>query len=187
MAWSGTGITGGIGRAVAPGHLLGLDTPGMRPAIGIARSQAAGFRAMQIDACLDLHRKHDLDRHGSPRSRCRRPPGCDCAVQQPEPEGRDAGPCQPTSLVRGRVHPRHGANRLTRSACSRCWTSNLVPPPGVPERDVNARSSIDGNFDTWSRNAKFRSITTGQTRASRVYYMYYERRTLMQLFRLART
>ncbi len=46
MAWSGTGITGGIGAAVAAGRILGLDMPAMRAAIGIALSQAAGFRAM---------------------------------------------------------------------------------------------------------------------------------------------
>jgi 2-methylcitrate dehydratase PrpD len=33
MVWSGTGITGEIGVAVAAGHLLGLDTAGMRTAI----------------------------------------------------------------------------------------------------------------------------------------------------------
>jgi 2-methylcitrate dehydratase PrpD len=46
MAWSGTGITGGIGAAIAAGRILGLDMPAMRAAIGIALSQAAGFRAM---------------------------------------------------------------------------------------------------------------------------------------------
>jgi 2-methylcitrate dehydratase PrpD len=30
MAWSGTGITGPIGAAMAAGRLLGLDKPGMR-------------------------------------------------------------------------------------------------------------------------------------------------------------
>jgi 2-methylcitrate dehydratase PrpD len=54
MAWSGTGITGGIGAAVAAGHLLGLDTAGMRTAIGIALSQAAGFRAMHGSLCTPL-------------------------------------------------------------------------------------------------------------------------------------
>jgi 2-methylcitrate dehydratase PrpD len=46
MAWSGTGITGGIGAAIAAGRMLGFDMPAMRTAIGIALSQAAGFRAM---------------------------------------------------------------------------------------------------------------------------------------------
>jgi 2-methylcitrate dehydratase PrpD len=46
MAWSGTGITGGIGAAIAAGRMLGFDMSTMRTAIGIALSQAAGFRAM---------------------------------------------------------------------------------------------------------------------------------------------
>lgn len=46
IAWSQTGITGGIGAAVAAGRLLGLDPPRMQAAIGIALSQAAGFRVM---------------------------------------------------------------------------------------------------------------------------------------------
>jgi 2-methylcitrate dehydratase PrpD len=54
MAWSGTGITGGIGAAVAAGHLLGLDMPAMRTAIGIALSQAAGFRSMHGSLCTPL-------------------------------------------------------------------------------------------------------------------------------------
>jgi 2-methylcitrate dehydratase PrpD len=54
MAWSGTGITGGIGAAVAAGSLLGLDMPAMRNAIGIALSQAAGFRAMHGSLCTPL-------------------------------------------------------------------------------------------------------------------------------------
>jgi 2-methylcitrate dehydratase PrpD len=43
MAWSGTGITGGIGAAVAAGSLLGLDMAEMRTAIGIAL-RARAFR-----------------------------------------------------------------------------------------------------------------------------------------------
>lgn len=54
MAWSGTGITGGIGAAVAAGSLLGLDMVGMRTAIGIALSQAAGFRVMHGSLCTPL-------------------------------------------------------------------------------------------------------------------------------------
>ena len=54
MAWSGTGITGGIGAAVATGNLLGLDMARMRTAIGIALSQAAGFRAMHGSLCTPL-------------------------------------------------------------------------------------------------------------------------------------
>jgi 2-methylcitrate dehydratase PrpD len=54
MAWSGTGITGGFGAAIAAGKLLGLDMPRMRAAIGIALSQAAGFRAMHGSLCTPL-------------------------------------------------------------------------------------------------------------------------------------
>jgi len=54
MAWSGTGITGGIGAAVAAGKLLRLDMPRMRWAIGIALSQAAGFRAMHGSMCTPM-------------------------------------------------------------------------------------------------------------------------------------
>ena len=54
MAWSGTGITGGIGAAVAAGSLLGLEMPAMRTAIGIALSQAAGFRAMHGTLCTPM-------------------------------------------------------------------------------------------------------------------------------------
>lgn len=54
MAWSGTGITGGIGAAVAAARLFGVDMPTMRAAIGIALSQAAGFRAMHGSLCTPL-------------------------------------------------------------------------------------------------------------------------------------
>jgi 2-methylcitrate dehydratase PrpD len=54
MAWSGTGITGGFGAAVAAGSLLGLTMMEMRTAIGIALSQAAGFRAMHGSLCTPL-------------------------------------------------------------------------------------------------------------------------------------
>jgi 2-methylcitrate dehydratase PrpD len=46
IAWSQTGITGGLGAAIASGKLLGLDEDGLRRAIGIAASQAAGMRVM---------------------------------------------------------------------------------------------------------------------------------------------
>jgi 2-methylcitrate dehydratase PrpD len=46
MAWSGTGISGGFGAVAAVGKLLKLDTERMRWAMGIALSQASGFRAM---------------------------------------------------------------------------------------------------------------------------------------------
>jgi 2-methylcitrate dehydratase PrpD len=58
MAWSGTGISAGIGAAVASGKLLGLDAPRMRTAIGIALSQAAGFRAMHGTATTALMPAH---------------------------------------------------------------------------------------------------------------------------------
>jgi 2-methylcitrate dehydratase PrpD len=54
MAWSGTGITGGIGAAVAAGSLLDLDMARMRTAIAIALSRAAGFRAMHGSLCTPL-------------------------------------------------------------------------------------------------------------------------------------
>jgi 2-methylcitrate dehydratase PrpD len=54
MAWSGTGITGGFGAAIAAGSLLGLDVAGMRTAMGIALSQAAGIRAMHGSLCTPL-------------------------------------------------------------------------------------------------------------------------------------
>jgi 2-methylcitrate dehydratase PrpD len=46
IAWSQTGIAGGLGAAIASAKLLGLDEHGMRRAIGIAASQAAGMRVM---------------------------------------------------------------------------------------------------------------------------------------------
>lgn len=46
IAWSQTGIAGGLGTAVAAGKLLGLDEHGLRRALGIAASQAAGMRVM---------------------------------------------------------------------------------------------------------------------------------------------
>ena len=54
MAWSGTGVTGGFGAAVAASHMLGLEIDGMRTAIGIALSQAAGFRVMHGSLCTPL-------------------------------------------------------------------------------------------------------------------------------------
>jgi 2-methylcitrate dehydratase PrpD len=46
VAWSQTGITAGIGAAVAATKLLLLDATRLQYAIGIALSQAAGFRVM---------------------------------------------------------------------------------------------------------------------------------------------
>lgn len=58
FAWSQTGITAGVGAAVAAGKLLELDPPRMRHAIGIALSQAAGFRAMFGSMCSSLMTAH---------------------------------------------------------------------------------------------------------------------------------
>jgi 2-methylcitrate dehydratase PrpD len=58
FAWSQTGITVGIGAAVAAGKLLELDPPRMRSAIAIALSQAAGFRAMFGSMCSSLMTAH---------------------------------------------------------------------------------------------------------------------------------
>ena len=54
FAWSSTGISGGIGAAVAAGKLLQLDAARLRRAIGIALSQAAGFRVMHGTMCTPL-------------------------------------------------------------------------------------------------------------------------------------
>ncbi len=58
MAWSGTGITAGLGAAAAVGKLLGLDAAGLRTTMGIALSQAAGFRAMHGTATTALMPAH---------------------------------------------------------------------------------------------------------------------------------
>jgi 2-methylcitrate dehydratase PrpD len=58
FAWSQTGITAGIGSAVAAGKLLDLDASRMRHAIGIALSQAAGFRAMFGSMCSSFMTAH---------------------------------------------------------------------------------------------------------------------------------
>ena len=54
IAWNQTGITGGIGAAVAAGKLLGLDARGLCSAIGIAASQASGLRVMHGSMCMSL-------------------------------------------------------------------------------------------------------------------------------------
>ena len=61
MAWSGTGISGGLGAVVAAGKLLNLDIDRMRWAIGIALSQASGFRAMHGTMAASL-----MPAHGAP-------------------------------------------------------------------------------------------------------------------------
>ena len=58
FAWSQTGITAGIGAAVAAGKLLDLDPGRMRNAIAIALSQAAGFRGMFGSMCSSLMTAH---------------------------------------------------------------------------------------------------------------------------------
>ena len=58
FAWYQTGITAGIGAAVAAGKLLDLDPCRMRHAIGIASSQAAGFRGIFGSMCSSLMAAH---------------------------------------------------------------------------------------------------------------------------------
>ncbi len=45
MGWYITGLSGGIGTAIAVGHLLGLDRDAFVSAIGLAATQACGLRA----------------------------------------------------------------------------------------------------------------------------------------------
>ncbi|RTZ41550.1 MmgE/PrpD family protein [Candidimonas sp. SYP-B2681] len=45
MGWYITGLSGGIGTAIAVGHLLGLDHESMVSAVGLAATQACGLRA----------------------------------------------------------------------------------------------------------------------------------------------
>jgi 2-methylcitrate dehydratase PrpD len=52
--WHVTGITGGIGAAVAVSKILELDPPRIVAAIGIAANQAAGLREMYGTACKAL-------------------------------------------------------------------------------------------------------------------------------------
>ena len=56
MAWSQTGVCGGVGAAVAAGKLLALTPEQMAFAIGIAAARAAGFRATH--ATMNLHVVH---------------------------------------------------------------------------------------------------------------------------------
>jgi 2-methylcitrate dehydratase PrpD len=58
FAWSGTGITMSFGAAVAVGRLLRLDTQKMRVAMGLALSEAAGFRAMHGTAAVSFMPAH---------------------------------------------------------------------------------------------------------------------------------
>jgi len=61
FAWSQTGITAGVGAAVAAGKLLDLDPSRMRHAIGIALSQAAGFRGMFGSMCSSFMTAHGAE------------------------------------------------------------------------------------------------------------------------------
>ncbi len=58
FAWSGTGITAGLGAAIATGRMLRLDTERMRVAMGLALSQASGFRAMHGTATVAFMPAH---------------------------------------------------------------------------------------------------------------------------------
>ena len=58
FAWSGTGISVGFGAAAAAGRLLRLDTQRMRAAMGLALSEAAGFRAMHGTATVAFMPAH---------------------------------------------------------------------------------------------------------------------------------
>src|SRR5277367_5843171 len=58
FAWSGTGISVGFGAAVAAGRILRLDTQRMRMAMGLALSEACGFRAMHGTATIALMPAH---------------------------------------------------------------------------------------------------------------------------------
>jgi 2-methylcitrate dehydratase PrpD len=58
FAWSGTGISVGFGAAVAAGRLLRLDTQRMRMAMGLALSEASGFRAMHGTATVAFMPAH---------------------------------------------------------------------------------------------------------------------------------
>jgi 2-methylcitrate dehydratase PrpD len=58
FAWSGTGISMSFGAAVAAGRMLRLDVPKMRAAMGLALSEAAGFRAMHGTATVSFMPAH---------------------------------------------------------------------------------------------------------------------------------
>lgn len=58
FAWSGTGITVGLGAAVAAGRMLHLDTQRMRVAMGLALSEASGIRAMHGTATVAFMPAH---------------------------------------------------------------------------------------------------------------------------------
>lgn len=51
IAWSQTGVTCGLGAALAASRLLGLDLGTTRTAVGIAAAQASGIRALHGTMC----------------------------------------------------------------------------------------------------------------------------------------
>jgi 2-methylcitrate dehydratase PrpD len=58
FAWSGTGISMSFGAAAAAGRMLRLDTQRMRAAMGLALSEASGFRAMHGTATVAFMPAH---------------------------------------------------------------------------------------------------------------------------------
>lgn len=54
IAWSQTGITCGVGAALAAARVLKLDAAAARQAVGIATSQAAGIRAAHGTMCTPM-------------------------------------------------------------------------------------------------------------------------------------
>ena len=58
FAWSGTGITMSFGAAIAAGRMLRLDVQQMRTAMGLALSEAGGFRAMHGTAAVAFMPAH---------------------------------------------------------------------------------------------------------------------------------
>lgn len=61
ISWSQTGVTAGIGAAVGAGRLLDLNVTQMQHAIGIALSEASGFRALfgsMTSSFLAAHSAH---------------------------------------------------------------------------------------------------------------------------------
>ena len=65
MGWYMTGLSGGVGTAIAIGHLLQLDPRAMISAIGLAATQACGLRAthgsMAIAYVPGLAARHGID------------------------------------------------------------------------------------------------------------------------------
>lgn len=58
IAWSQTGITSGIGAAIAAGKLMGLDANRMTHAIGIAAAFGAGIRVAHGTMCMPFMTAH---------------------------------------------------------------------------------------------------------------------------------